>query len=187
LPACISFDFNINPATAVIWQHQHGWVRAWREVWLTHSGGEATRASATAAKALLQAEGWTGEVRIYGDATGTGPKTTGPADHQVVREVFPFATWCIPRANPHVKDRVAAVNARIETMGGERHTTVDQQCRHLIADCEQVIFAEDGQLDKKSNPMLTHISDAWGYGVHREYPPVKPKDVIGVARLPDWI
>lgn len=185
LPACVSFDFNINPATATIWQHHQGSVWAWREVWLTHAGGEATRACAQAAKDLLA--DWTGPVRIYGDATGTAAKTTGPADHAVVKEVFPLATWCIPRINPHVKDRVSAVNARCETMDGQRHTTIDPSCRHLIADFEQVIYAENGELDKKRNPLLTHTSDNWGYGLHREYPPVRPKEVIGVARLPEWM
>jgi hypothetical protein len=53
LPVCVSFDFNINPATAVICQARHGEVRVWREVFLTHEGGEATRAAATASARLL--------------------------------------------------------------------------------------------------------------------------------------
>lgn len=172
-PMRIAFDFNLQPATAVLWQRVGDEARAWREVWVQHAGGEATRACALRAKALLEEAGWRGPVHIYGDATGQAAKTTGPSDHAVVREVFPWATWHIRDANPHVRDRVAAVNGRCETMDGQHHLRVDPACEHLIADLEQVTFADNGELDKKSNPMLTHISDAFGYGIHEEWPPVQ--------------
>jgi hypothetical protein len=187
LPVCLGFDFNINPATVVIGQGWGADVRVWREAFVTHAGGEATRASALKAKQLLELAGWQWPIRIYGDPAGQSAKTTGPSDHAVLREVFPAATWCINRAAPHVRDRVAAVNARCETMDGQRHFTVDPSCTRLIADLEQVIFEDNGDLDKKSNPLLTHVSDALGYWIHKEWPLAKPKEVVGVARLPDWI
>jgi hypothetical protein len=187
LPVCISFDFNVHPATAVIGQ-AHGdepWI--WREVWRPLAGGEATRASASAARELLTREGWDGEIRLYGDATGTSLKTTGPSDHAVIKEVFPAATWCIPRSNPHGRDRVAAVNARCETMDGRSHFRVDPSCKRLIADFEQVIFAENGELDQKTNKELTHISDAAGYWIVRDFPVVKPTVSIGAERIERWM
>jgi len=169
VPVAVSFDFNIEPATAVIGQRIGDEVRVWREVWVAHSGGEATRASATAARALLRQAGWHGPIDIYGDPAGTARKTTGPSDHAVVREVFPQATWHIRGRAPHVRDRIAAVNGRLETMDGRAHLVIDPSCIHLIADLEQVTFAGNGDLDK-SNPMLTHISDAMGYWVERQFP-----------------
>ena len=91
---------------------------------------------------------------------------------------FPRAAWYVPKTNPHVRDRISAVNARCITDDGRRHLTVDPTCTRLIADLEQVIFAENGELDKKSNPLLTHISDALGYWVHQEWPPV----MVTIAR-----
>jgi len=114
-------------------------------------------------------------------------KTTGPSDHEVIREVFPQATWCIPRKKQHVKERVAAVNARFETMDGAHHAVIDPSCKHLIADFEQVVFADNGELDQKTNPLLTHSSSGWGYFVHREFPPVPFKQQVGTTRLPDWM
>lgn len=187
LPVCVSFDFNVHPATAVIGQ-AHGdepWI--WREVWKPLAGGEATRASATAARDLLAQVGWTGQIRLYGDATGTSAKTTGPSDHAVLKEVFPSATWCLPHSNPHVRDRVAAVNARFETMDGRSHFRVDPSCKRLIADFEQVIFAENGELDQKTNKELTHISDAAGYWIVRDFPVVKPVVAIGAERIERWM
>ena len=176
LPVCVSFDFNVNPCTAVIGQPFKDECRVWREVFLTHTGGEATRA--TVAKVLQLLAHWTGPIRLYGDASGTAAKTTGPSDHAVVMAAFPRAAWYVPKTNPHVRDRISAVNARCITDDGRRHLTVDPTCTRLIADLEQVIFAENGELDKKSNPLLTHISDALGYWVHQEWPPV----MVTIAR-----
>jgi hypothetical protein len=173
------------PATAVIGQGFGQEARFWRESWITGAGGEATRASALAAKKLLRDAGWDGPVRIYGDPSGKSGKTTGPSDHAVIREVFPYATWCIPTAAPHVRDRVAAMNARCETMDGRRHLRVDPSCVRLIADLEQVIFKDNGDLDKTSNALLTHISDAAGYWVHSVWP-VRPRVVtVGTGYHPD--
>lgn len=183
VPVCVSLDFNINPATATIGQGIGQEARVWREVWVTHAGGEATRAAAMRAKQLIDQAGWSGPIRVYGDATGRTAKTTGPSDHAVVREVFPSATWCIKPDNPHVRDRVAAVNARCETMDGGRHFTVDPSCVHLIADLEQVIFEDNGDLDKKSNPMLSHISDACGYWIHKEWPVKHVTQAVGRALI----
>ena len=182
LPVCVSFDFNVNPATAVIGQRYHDDVRVWREVYVTHAGGEATRASATHARQRLAEAGWQGPIRIYADASGTAAKTTGPSDHAVVREVFPEASWHVPRANGHVRDRYAAVNGRLCSADGRRHTRIDPSCEWLIADLEQVTFDEHGVANQRANPMLTHISDAFGYWLHREFPPVT-KTTAGVAHF----
>jgi hypothetical protein len=169
-PVCLCFDFNIDPACAVVYQRFGENVRIWREAKTRHSGGEATRATARKVRDLLNGAGHRGEVRIYGDASGKSGKTTGPSDHAVLRELFGEATWCIPSANPHVRDRVSAVNSRLRSMTGARHLVVDPSCAGLIADFEQVIFANNGEIDKKSNPELTHLSDALGYGIARDFP-----------------
>lgn len=169
LPVCVSFDFNINPATAVIGQYRglDAWV--WREVFLTHAGGEATRAAAMKARQWLDSVRWRGDIRLYGDPAGKSGKTTGPSDHAVIRQVFPTATWSIATSAPHVRDRVSAVNARCQSMDGRSHLVVDPSCVHLIADLEQVIFSASGDLDKAGNPMLTHVSDALGYWCHQAF------------------
>ncbi len=170
LPVCVSFDFNVNPVTAVIGQAFKDECRVWREIFIPHAGGEATRAAVAKVLQLLNSR--RGAIRLYGDASGTAAKTTGPSDHAVVMAGFPGGVWNVPKANPHVRDRIAAVNGRCLTSDGRSHMRIDPSCTHLISDLEQVIFAENGELDKKSNPMLTHISDALGYWVHQDWPPV---------------
>jgi hypothetical protein len=173
VPVAIAFDFNVQPATAVIGQGVKDECRVWREVFLTHRGGEATRACAFAVRDWLQSVGWSGQIRVYADATGRAMKTTGPSDHAVLMDVFKGATWWVPSANPHPRDRVAAVNGRCMTADGKTHLIIDPRNERLIADLEQVTFADNGELDQKTNPLLTHISDAFGYWVYQEWPPVK--------------
>jgi hypothetical protein len=187
LPVCVSFDFNVHPATAIIGQ-AHGdepWI--WREVWKPFAGGEATRSSARGARELLDRANYHGPIRIYGDATGQSAKTTGPSDHAVLKDVFPGATWCIPNDNPHMRDRVAAVNARCETMDGRSHFRVDPSCKKLIGDLDQVIFAKNGDLDQKTNEELTHISDALGYWIVRDFPIVQRPVTVGAMWAERWL
>jgi hypothetical protein len=183
LPVALAFDFNYHPATATIGQKVGNECRVLHEVFLPYRGGEATIASATACKDWLAAEGFNGEVRIYGDSTGTSTKTTGPSDHQVLRNTFPRATWCIPTAQPNPRDRHASVNGRCMTADGRTHLVLAKSCQKLAADLERVIYAKNGDVDQKSDPMLTHISDALGYWVHREWPAVR-KTTGGAAYLP---
>jgi hypothetical protein len=186
-PACVCFDFNINPAVVVIGQGFHETVRVVHEVYVEGLGGEATRASAQAAFDWLKSKRWEGQIRVYGDPAGQAGKTTGPSDHAVVREVFRNATWCINPHAPHVKDRVAAVNTRCETMDGQHHFQIDPSCQYLIQDLEQVIFDKNGDLDKKTNEMLTHMSDALGYWVHKEWPVKHVTRAVGRAHIERWL
>lgn len=182
-PVAVSFDFNINPAVVVIGQRFGDQARVVHEVYLTHMGGEATRASTQAAFDWLKSKQWSGEIRLYGDPAGQSGKTTGPSDHAVVREIFRKATWCIRPHAPHVKDRVAAVNARCQTMDGAHHMLIDPSCKNLVTDLEQVVFDKNGDLDKKTNEMLTHISDALGYWVHWEWPVKHVTQSVGSALI----
>lgn len=180
--ACLGFDFNIDPATAVIGWRDGDYPRVYREVFLSHRGGEATLACARKAKQLLAEANHIGPLRIYGDATGKSAKTTGPSDHAVLRAEFPNAVWCVPSQQPHPKDRYAAVNGRCCSASGLRRLRVDPSCTRLIADLEQVIYDEDGVEDQDSNPMLTHISAALGYWLVRDFPPA-PRTTAGTMRV----
>jgi hypothetical protein len=66
-------------------------------------------------------------------------------------------------------------------MTGRHRLEIDPACPGLIADLEQVIYAANGELDKKSNPMLTHHSDGLGYWLVRDFPIVR-RDTVGFAR-----
>jgi hypothetical protein len=121
-------------------------------------------------------------VSIYGDATGEQRKTSASrTDWQIVKNFFGrytdryHARFCVPSANPPVKDRINCVNAVLRNHAGERRLRIDPRCKQLIKDLEQVGWKADphgnplAELDK-SDFMRTHASDALGYLVAREYP-----------------
>ena len=178
-PVAVSFDFNINPAVAIIGQRQGDRAVIWREVFLKGLGGDATREAAQAAAAHLARAGWRGRVRVYGDPAGKAGKTTGPSDHQVVRQVFPGCEWAVAHAQPHPRDRVASVNWRCE----QDALTVDPSCIHLVADFEQVTLKDNGDLNKEPGALLTHISDAAAYFIIREWPVVR-RQPLAVLQVP---
>ena len=78
-----------------------------------------------------------------------------------------------------MKDRVACVNSRLRNQAGERRIEIDPGCRELIADLEQVHWKTDingnsqSEIDK-SDPKRTHLSDALGYMIEKEFP-MKPR------------
>jgi hypothetical protein len=77
-------------------------------------------------------------------------------------------------SNPAVRDRVNAVNAMLCNHQGERRLLVNPCCKQLIRDLERVSWKADSndnllsQLDK-TNPGLTHVSDALGYLIEAEF------------------
>ncbi len=185
-PVALFFDFNINPATGGIGQVQGGRPVVWREVFLRFRGGDATISVVQELKRLLREAGHQGDVFVYGDSTGKAGKTTGPSDHQVLKDAFGMAGWRIPTEQPHVKDRIAAVNSQCCTGAGWRRLVIDPSCRELIADLEQVQYDEHGQIEKGSSEderKRTHISDALGYWLVREFPVVTPKVSVGTMRF----
>jgi len=118
-------------------------------------------------------------VRLYGDAAGEARSTSGQSDYEIIRRFFRTQTdlkvsYHIKSSNPLVRDRVNAVNAMLRNDQGERRLLVDPRCKHLIRDLERVTWKADGhdnllpQLDK-TNPELTHSTDALGYLIDTEF------------------
>lgn len=119
------------------------------------------------------------QVRLYGDRSGQSRKTVGDSDYVAIRDFFKMhpeyrVVMHLSRANPAVKDRVNAVNAMLCNALGEVRTYIDPACTELIRDFAQVQWKRDsggnttGQIDK-SDMSRTHVSDAYGYFVAKEF------------------
>jgi len=108
----------------------------------------------------------------------------------ILRRGFPKARIVnhVKRSNPLEKSRVIAVNNRMLS-GAEYEIFGDQMridrdsckpnilvdpytCPNLVNDFEGVssIPGTTGVIDKKKDPDLTHLSDAFGYHIARKYP-----------------
>lgn len=122
-------------------------------------------------------------VFVYGDQTGENRDTASHrTDWQLVQDFFARnkntfdVSFKIRTRNPAVKDRVNAVNAMCSNATGDRRMLVHENCKELIKDLEEVAWKKQqktgiitAELDQKTNPMRTHLSDALGYLIDMEF------------------
>ncbi|MCU1339715.1 MAG: hypothetical protein JWO19_5296 [Bryobacterales bacterium] len=176
-----SLDFNMNPLCSVLTQVSHGVVAVLEELILPDSN-----TLAACEEFLSRTEKWNAgsllHVQVYGDSTGEQRHTSASrTDWQIVKEFFGRyrdrfnVTYRVPSTNPMVKDRVNCVNAMLRNHAGQHRVMIHEHCKHLIRDLEQVCWKTDPhgnslvELDK-SDPMRSHVSDALGYYIAREFP-----------------
>lgn len=180
-PLAICLDFNVAPGVAVVCQEMvlpHG-------MWGTAAIGEVfiDRNSNTPAVCRRLAQDWgshEGRIIMYGDASGGAQgsaKVMGSDWELVAKELRPVfgsrLEFQVPAANPPERSRVNAVNARFKSADGVVRAMVDPiACPHLVEDLEGVraLKGGSGEIDKKVDPKLTHISDAFGYYLVKEFP-----------------
>jgi hypothetical protein len=181
LPLYWSLDFNMNPLCSVLMQVSNGVVVVLDELILPDSN-----TLSACDEFLSRTEKWNAgsklSVQIYGDSTAEQRHTSASrTDWQIIKEFFGRyrdrynVTFHVPSSNPPVKDRINCVNARLRNHAGQHRVMVHEHCKHLIRDFEQVCWKTDPhgntlvELDK-SDPMRTHVSDAVGYYIAREFP-----------------
>jgi len=81
----------------------------------------------------------------------------------------------VPEANPHVPDRINAVNRSLKDELGAVNIEIDPSCKELVSDLEQVLRDHKGGVKKTHNrrdpySRRTHASDSLGYWVVYESP-----------------
>lgn len=91
----------------------------------------------------------------------------------------------VPDSNPPPRARVASVNGKLLNARNVPSLYVDQRCRELIKDFQQVVWDETGQALREfrrgNEAHRTHLSDALGYMIHQLFPmghetPLPPPD-----------
>ncbi len=180
-PLAFCFDFNLAPGVAVVVQEQR-----------LPSGLDGTgiigevhipRNSNTPAVCRKLAADWgthQGPVRCYGDATGgaRGSAKVAGSDWDLIRaELGPvFAgrlSFGVPAANPPERARVNALNRRLKASDGTIQLQLDPlKAPYTVKDLEGVRLLEGGagEIDKHADPALSHLSDALGYYIERDFP-----------------
>ena len=145
----VGMDFNVNPMTAIIFQQQDDLWHVIDEIFLENS--DTYRMCDELIKRNYRG------AEIIPDSTGKNRKTSGKSDHIILKE---NGFNVLTTRNPFVKDRVNNVN-RLFTSDKIK---INPRCKKLIKDLECVAW-KDEKLDQKTDTMLTHISDALGYGM----------------------
>jgi hypothetical protein len=179
LPLFWSLDFNVNPMCSVIGQREGDCIYVLDELTLLDSNTWAACEAFLDRIGRLSSLSRTTRIRVYGDATGEGRHSAGSrTDWQIVKDFFkrlPYAVhFEVSSSNPGVKDRINCVNAMLQNQAGQRRLFIDPCCKQLILDFERVHWKVDSNGNSltdidKSDPNRSHLSDALGYMIAREF------------------
>lgn len=180
-PLVFTFDFNVSPGTAAIMQEQvlpNGMQGTGiiGEVYIPRN----STTQAVCRKLLADWHMHEGEVRCYGDATG-GSQGTAKVDGSdwdlIRRELTPRfgerLRIIVPRSNPREKVRVNSVNTRLMNTAGDVRLMVDKKAApNVVKDFDGVTLLKggSGEIDKRANEALTHLTDGIGYYIVYEFP-----------------
>jgi hypothetical protein len=163
LPIVVCCDFNVDPCVWELAQTDSRMVWVFDEIVLKNTS------TVQMGKELLKRYGMheAGFV-IYGDAAGSARSTAGSSDYVLLMELG-FKNQRIKRSNPHVKDRVNAVNSMLENTRNETRFFHHPRCIYLKKDFEVVEWKDGGADIDKSNSERTHAVDAIGYFIEYEF------------------
>lgn len=181
-PLILCFDFNVAPGVAAVAQETklpNGKIGTAiiGEVWIENN----SNTEAVCRRLILDWGGHEGRIMLYGDSTGgsRGSAKLAGSDWEIIkREMnkhFGSARVFdrVPRENPSERARINAMNTRIRNGDSEVHFMIDpRRCPQTIKDFEGTILLAggSGEIDKKADPMRSHLSDSVGYYVTREFP-----------------
>ena len=160
-PLRIGVDFNVGNMSAIIGVRIADRLLAIDEI----SGAHDTDALAQEIKARYPDR----RIYVYPDASG-GNRSTNAAQTDIqILESYGMSNQS-PRANPPVRDRVAAVQALLENGKGQVRLQVSETCKRLIECLELQCYTEKGDPDKDAGH--DHMNDALGYLIWREFNPL---------------
>jgi PBSX family phage terminase large subunit len=151
-PIYIGLDFNVSPMTAAVCHKTPNGLVQFDEIWLNDANTYEM-----AAEIQKRYGDWGCTIRVYPDHTGSARKTSSMmSDHQILKK----AGFLVKTSrNPLKEDRYNSVNGLLD----HNKLRILKTCKMTKRDLQQVMYSENAD-------HLTHISDALGYLVYREYP-----------------
>lgn len=170
----LCFDFNVSPGVCAVIQEQAIGTCVIGEIYIESNSNTERICDIIGSR-------WShhkGRFLLYGDATGgaQGSAKVAGSDWDIIKRAFKHYFGDrfeirVPKANPRERARVNAVNTRLRRGDGVVQMFIDPgKAPNVMRDFEGVRVSPDGSLDKKSDPRLTHISDAVGYYIARRFP-----------------
>jgi len=160
-PLRIGVDFNIGNMSAVIAVRLGGSLLVIDEI----SGAHDTDALAQEIIRRYPHR----RMYAYPDASGGNRSTNASQTDVQILESYGMSNQS-PRANPPVRDRVAAVQALLENGKGQVRLQIAECCKRLIECLELQSYTDKGDPDKDAG--FDHMNDALGYMVWREFNPL---------------
>ncbi len=164
-------DFNFTPLSSVICQESDGEIFCVDEIVLKsavakHTAIEFCKRYADYKNCL---------VKVYGDASGhVGQKHGIDSDYRIIEKILRESGFrvrmCVPRANPAIKSRQMAVQAKILDAENTRSLFVNPgKCRYMDRGLGTVKL-KGGSTFQEEDSEYQHITTALGYYVAQEFP-----------------
>ena len=174
LPLRYSMDFNVSPLCAVLgqcWDDEKRLpqIRIIDEIKI--EGSARTRDAVQEAVRRLGDRITRKEVWVYGDTSGGNRDTrSSDTDYGIIQAEFQAAGWRVTNrrnyGNPPLTDSVECCNGQME----HGRIQFSPRCVNLLRDLEKVSWQTGTRILDKSDPSLTHVSDAFRYFIAREWP-----------------
>lgn len=185
-PLVFCFDFNVAPGICCIVQEMGAdvfQIAPGKTISVVIGEVYIPRNSTTPRVCQKLIQDWRyheGNVLCYGDATGgsKGSAKVRGSDWDLIKyELIPYfgdrLYFNVPKSNPYERQRVNAVNSRLLSATKQVKLLVDgKHAPMTVKDLEGVTVIEGGagEIDKKADASLTHMSDGLGYYIQKEYP-----------------
>ena len=178
-PLIFCFDFNVSPGIAVVVQEHKK-----EDQIISNIIGEVyiENDSNTLLVCDKLKKDWKhhmGKIYCYGDRTG-GARGTAKVlgtDWDLIKsslkKQWRKVYFDLPSKNPREKDRVNSVNTRLLNAADLVRIKIDpSKAPHVVDDFEGTLLMKSGtgEIDKKSDPMMSHYTDGFGYYIHKVFP-----------------
>lgn len=161
LPLDLSFDFNVDPITCTVQQHdeEKSWIKVYKEFRLTNSDIYQL------CDAIIAEYGDNYYFRVTGDASGNN-RSAMVGDNLnyykiIIKKLKLEDQLFVPAANPLHRNSRVLTNSLFS-----RHTDLiidEEGCPFLIADLKFVECNESGEIDKKKDKYKGHLIDCLRY------------------------
>jgi hypothetical protein len=169
----VGMDFNIDPMSAVLMARHGDTLHVFDEIVLFGSNTDEM------VDEIRQRYGRQSRVIIYPDPASRQRKTSagGRTDLSILQN----AGFEVRAKTSHsqIRDRINAVNARLQSSDGKRRLYVDPKCKKVIESLERHTYKEGTSQPEKDG--FDHMNDALGYAVDYLFPikkahtPVQPQ------------
>ena len=149
----VSFDFNINPITAIIGIHDGLAIRIVDEFRLENTSLETL--------CLAVKSKYPHIIAITGDASGNSRNAvSGQAAYPVIIKALQLSSLqvAVPPSNPRIQDSFIRTNLIFE----KHDIKIHARCKYLIEDVQFVRMTEHNEIDK-SDAKRTHLLDCLRY------------------------
>lgn len=157
-PIILSFDFNVDPITAIAGQSFKDKIRVIREFRLRNS-------DIYNLCSVIRSEFGDRLFIVTGDASGANRSamTKGVMNYYtIIREELdlPKSAFKVPTFNPSIKNSRVLLNSILQK---HKNLEIDASCEYLIHDLQNVEADQHGDIEKSKDSKSTHLLDCFRY------------------------